>query len=149
MFSPFIVLLRLSKSLARNRTKCLFLNDEPCMVRSTLIDMNPNELKYYPLIISLNKCTGSRNVLSPKVCLPKEVKDINVKIFNIIKSKGEAKAMTEYISCNWKCKLIVQNVIQKKNGIIKHVNVNVKIIMSVKKVIAGITAHVFVIIVSI
>ena len=59
MFSPFIVLLRLSKSLARNRTKCLFLNDEPCMVRSTLIDMNPNELKYYPLIISLNKCTGA------------------------------------------------------------------------------------------
>ena len=58
MFSPFIVLLRLSKSLARNRTKCLFLNGEPCMVRSTLIDMNPNELKYYPLIISLNKCTG-------------------------------------------------------------------------------------------
>ena len=55
MSSLFFVLLGFSKSLA---TKCLFLNDEPCMVRSTLIDMNPNELKYYPLIISLNKCTG-------------------------------------------------------------------------------------------
>ena len=37
MFSLFVV-LRFSSSLA---TKCLFLNDEPCMVRPTLIDRNP------------------------------------------------------------------------------------------------------------
>ena len=45
MFSPIkqvlIALLSFSKSLAR---KCLFLNDEPCMVRPTFIDMNPVEL---------------------------------------------------------------------------------------------------------
>ena len=73
MFSLLIVLLSFSISLAReakasDRTKCLFLNDEPCMVRPTLIDMNPNELKYCPFMISLNKCTGSCNVLSPKIC---------------------------------------------------------------------------------
>ena len=39
---------------------------------------------------------------------------------------------------------IVQHVIQIENGIIKHVNVNVKIIISAKKIIAGILAHVFV-----
>ena len=39
MFSLFIVLLGFSESLARDRTKCLFLDDEPCMVRPTLIDM--------------------------------------------------------------------------------------------------------------
>ena len=55
MFSLFIVLLSFSEPLA---TKCMFLNDEPCMVRPTLIDMNPFELKYYPFMISLNKCTG-------------------------------------------------------------------------------------------
>ena len=42
MFSLCIVLLSFSISSA---TKCLILNDEPCMVRPTLIDMNPNELK--------------------------------------------------------------------------------------------------------
>ena len=36
-------------------TKCLFLNDEPCMVRTTLIDMNPVELQYYPFMISLGE----------------------------------------------------------------------------------------------
>ena len=43
-----------SSSLARvaELTKCLFLNVEPCMVRPTIIDMNPVELKYYPFMIS-------------------------------------------------------------------------------------------------
>ena len=69
-----IVLLSFSESLA---SKCLFLNDERCMVRPTLINMNPVELKYYPFMISLNKCTESFSVLSPKICIPKETKDIN------------------------------------------------------------------------
>ena len=48
-----IVLLSFSSSLTRvvkvsGRTKCLSLNDEPCIVRPTLIDLNPVELKYYP-----------------------------------------------------------------------------------------------------
>ena len=52
----FIVLLSFSSSLGRVaivRTKCLSLNDEPCMVRPTLIDLNPVELKYDSLMISL------------------------------------------------------------------------------------------------
>ena len=75
-----------------------------CIVRPTLIDMNPVELKYYTFVISLNKCTGSCNVLSPKICVPKETKDVNVKAFNMITDKNEAKAMTEHISCDCKCK---------------------------------------------
>ena len=51
-------------------------------------------------MISLNKCTGSCNVLSPKMCVPKETKDINVKAFNMIANKDEAKVMAEYISCD-------------------------------------------------
>ena len=64
------------------------------MARPTLIDLNPAELKYYPFMISLNKCTGICNVFSPKTCAPKETKDINVKGFNMITNKNEAKAVT-------------------------------------------------------
>ena len=51
------------------------------MVRTTIIDMNPVELKYYPLLICLNKCNGSCNDFPPKICVPKETRDINIKIF--------------------------------------------------------------------
>ena len=59
----FIVLLSFSSSLARHRTTCRFLNNEPCIVRPTLIDLNPVELKYYPCMIRLDRCTGSCNIL--------------------------------------------------------------------------------------
>ena len=39
-----------------------------------------------------------------KKCVPKETKDITVKALNTIKNKDEAKAMTEHISCDCKCK---------------------------------------------
>ena len=64
------VLLGLSIFLARDPTKCLFLNDEPCMARPTLFDMNSVELKYYPFMISLDKCAGSFNqcLISKNMC---------------------------------------------------------------------------------
>ena len=66
MFSLFIVLLSFSESLAK---KCLLLNDEPFMIRSTIIDLNPVDLRYYPFMNSLNKCTGNSNVCySKNVC---------------------------------------------------------------------------------
>ena len=50
--------------LGRNQTKYLFLNEKPCMVRPTLFDMNPVELKYYPFTISLND--ASENMCSKR-----------------------------------------------------------------------------------
>ena len=74
MLSLFIVLLSFSSSLKRDLTKCVLLNGEPCMVRPTLIDLNPVELKYYPFMITLNKCIGSCKILSPKICVQKKQK---------------------------------------------------------------------------
>ena len=66
--SNLTVLLSFSESLVQDSTKCLFLNDQSCRVRPTIIDINFVELKYYPFMISLNKRTGSCSVLSPKIC---------------------------------------------------------------------------------
>ena len=83
----FILLLSFISSLPRDQLKCLFLNDEPFMVRPTVFYMNPVELKYYPFMISLKKCTGSGNVLSPKICVLKETKVRNFRAFNMITNK--------------------------------------------------------------
>ena len=44
------------------------------MVRPSLIDSNHVELKYYSFMISLDKCSGSCNVVLPKICAPKKKK---------------------------------------------------------------------------
>ena len=46
----FIALLSLRVSLACESTRSLRLNDEPCVVRTTLIDINSVELKYFPFM---------------------------------------------------------------------------------------------------
>ena len=102
MYSVFVAILSFSESSIRDRVKCLFLNNKPCMVGPVLIDMNPVDLKCYPFMVSLNKCAGSCNTLSSKICVPKK-RDINVKAFNMIANKNESKAMTERISCDCKC----------------------------------------------
>ena len=65
--------------------------------------MHPIELKFYPFMISLNKCNERFNVLSPKIFVPKKTKDINVKGFNMKTNKNESKTMTKHISCDFKC----------------------------------------------
>ena len=67
----FFVLLSFSSSLgciAKVQIKFISLNNETCMVSPTLIDLNFVELKYYPFIISLDKCNGSCDVLPLKSC---------------------------------------------------------------------------------
>ena len=61
----FIALLSFSRSLA---TKCVSLNDEPCMTRPILIDLNPIELNYYPCMICLHKCNESCKILMIYLC---------------------------------------------------------------------------------
>ena len=76
----FIALLSFSVSLA---TKCVSLNNERCMVRPTLINLNPIEFNYYPFMTSLDNCNESCNAaddLSTKICIPSKTKDVNVKV---------------------------------------------------------------------
>ena len=73
------------------------------MFRATLIDLNPVKLNYYPLMISLDKYNENRNSvddLSIKIG-----KDVNVKVFNTITRKNEAKTLVKNFSCDCKCKV--------------------------------------------
>ena len=39
-------------------TKLVYINNKTCMIRQTLIDLNPIELNCYPFMIILNKYSG-------------------------------------------------------------------------------------------
>ena len=100
----FIVLLSFSSSLT---TKCLSLNDEPCMLRPTVFNLNPVKLKYYPLMVSLDKYSGScksGSHLSTKICVLSKTKGTHIKAFNMTTNRFEAKTLVKHISCDCKCK---------------------------------------------
>ena len=91
MKQVFIALLSFSRYLAR---KCVSLSNELCLTRRTLIDINPAELKFCPLMIRSGKCNEGCNVadeLSTKIYIPMEVKYVNVKLFNTLIRLREAQ----------------------------------------------------------
>ena len=99
-----IVLLSFSVSLAR---KCVSLNNEPCMIRLTVIDLNSVDHDYFLLRVSLDKYSGSCNAadgLPTKICVPSKTKDINIKVFNVMTRRYETKTLIKQISSDCKCK---------------------------------------------
>ena len=92
----FIALLSFCRYLA---TKCLSLNYGSCVIRPTLIELNPTELNYYPYMVSLDKCNGIRNAvddLPTKMYVPRKTKDVNVKVFNMIARINEVTTLLKH-----------------------------------------------------
>ena len=103
-----IRMLSFSRSLASmvngsDHTKCISLNNQPCMARPTLINLNPDKyyqvLHYYPFIVNLDKCNGGCNTLddpSGEICVANNAEDINLNVFNMIIRINESKTLTKY-----------------------------------------------------
>ena len=80
--------------LNSNSLKCVSMNNRKCKIRQKIINVNNNELVFYPFSIKVNKCSGScNNINGPyaKLCVPNVVKNINVKVFNLISWKNQTK----------------------------------------------------------
>lgn len=67
------------------------------MSQPTLINLYPKGylegLRYYPFVVTLDRCLGSCNTLddlSNRVHVPKKIGYINLKVFNIITRKHES-----------------------------------------------------------
>ena len=77
---------------ASNHTKRLSLSSQKCGIQSKLINLYPNkysqEFRYYPYVVKFGRCTGSFNTLndlSNRVCVPNKRKDLNLRVFNMIR----------------------------------------------------------------
>ena len=70
------------------------MNNQECKTRSEIINTNNNEPVFYPFSIKVNKCGGScNNINDPyaKLCVPDVVKNINLKVFNLLSWSNQTK----------------------------------------------------------
>ena len=127
------------------------MSNQKGIIQPTLINLDPNEysqeLHYYPFAVKLDKCVGSCNTLndlSNKVCVPTKTEDLNLSVLNMTTGINESKTLTKHVSCEYKCKFDGKNVTQINGGITMNVDVSVKNIIDVKKIIFGILLYVVV-----
>ena len=77
-----------------NPLECLSMNNQKCKVRPEIVNVNCNEPVFYPLSVKTSKCSGSCNNINyryGKLCLPDVVKNINLKVFNLMSKTNETR----------------------------------------------------------
>ena len=47
-----------------NSLECVSMNNQECKIRTEIINLNTNELIFYPYSIKINKCKGSCNTIN-------------------------------------------------------------------------------------
>ena len=70
------------------------MNNQVCKVRPEIINVNSNEPVFYPFSIKKSRCSGScNNINDPyaKICVPDDVKDLNIKVFNLMSRTNETR----------------------------------------------------------
>ena len=81
------------------------MNNQECKIRPEIINVNSNEPSFYPDSIKVNKYSGScNNINDPyaKLCVPDVVKNINIKVFNLMSTTNETRHIKRHET--FKCK---------------------------------------------
>ena len=91
-----------------NPLECVSMNNEECKVRPEIVNVNIDEPVFFPFSIKTSKCSSSCNNINdpyPKLCIPDVVKNMNVKVFNLISKTNETRHIEWHETYKCKCRL--------------------------------------------
>ena len=84
-------------------SKYISMNNQECKIRPGIININSNEPLFYPYNIKVNKCSGTcNNVNDPysNLCVSYVVKNMNIKVFNLVSRINETKNCMKLVNVN-------------------------------------------------
>ena len=96
------------------------MKNQECKVRQEIINVNSNNPIFYPFSVGINRCSGNcNNINDPyaRICVPDIVKNVNVKVFNLITLINETRSIKWNETCKCVCRLneIICNNKQRPN----------------------------------
>ena len=124
----FVGLTILSKFIKAIPLNCISMKIKN-KTRSQVINVNSNNPMFYPFSIKTSKCSGNcNNVNNPyaKICVPDVIKDLNVKVFNLMSRTNETRFIEWHETYKCKCRLDAFVCNNNNFGIKINVDVNVK-----------------------
>ena len=105
----FISAIMLFSNLSHvNSLECVSRNNQECKLRPEIANINSNEPIFYPHSIRTDKCSGSCNSINDpyaKMCVPDTIKNLNIKVFNLISMTNETRHIKWHETCKCKCRL--------------------------------------------
>ena len=91
-----------------NPLECVSMNNQECKVKPEIVNFNSNEPVFCSFSIKISKCSGScNNINDPyaKLCVPDVVKNINIKVFNLMSRTNETRHIKWHETSKCKCRL--------------------------------------------
>ena len=85
-----------------------FNENVECKVRPEIININNNNPIFCPFNVKINRCNGNcNNINEPyaKICVSDTVKNLNVKVFNLMTLNDETKSIKWHETCKCICRL--------------------------------------------
>ena len=99
----FISIMMLFNSLLSvNPLECISLKNQERKVRPEIVNISSNDPIFYPFSIKTNKCNGNCNNISDpyvRICAPDVVRNLNVKVFNLVSLTNETRHIEWHESC--------------------------------------------------
>ena len=93
-----------------NTSECLSLINQKCMPRPKILNVNEGigEALFHWYNALVNKCSGSCDTLDnpmSKMCVPKIIKNVNMKVYNFLMRLNETRNVLWHESCKCVCRL--------------------------------------------
>ena len=104
----FIGLKILSNFISVNSLNCISLKNQECKTRPQVVNINSNNPIFYPFSIKISKCSGNcNNINDPyaNICVPDIIKNLNVKVFNLMSRTNETRFIKWHEKCKCECRL--------------------------------------------
>ena len=119
-FLGLIILSSFTNALSPTPLNCISMKNQECKIRPEIININSNNPIFYPFSIKINKCSGScNNIKNPyaKICVTDVIKDLNVKVFNLMSRTNETRFIKwhEKYKCECRFNAIICNNKQRWN----------------------------------
>ena len=70
------------------------MNNQECRVKPQIVNVNSEESVFFPFSIKTSKCSGSCNSINDlytNMCVPDVVKNLNLKVFNLVSRTNETR----------------------------------------------------------
>ena len=84
------------------------MKNQECKTRPQNVNVDSNNPIFYPLRIKTSKCSGNcNNINNPnaKTCVPDVIKDLKVKVLNLMSRTNETRFIEWHETCKCKCRL--------------------------------------------
>ena len=107
--SFFTGLTFLSNLTNVNSFSCISINNQECNVKPQIVNANRDDPVFFPSNIKTSKCSSSCNKINnpyAKLCVADVVKNLNVKVFNLMSRTDETRQIEWYETCKCKYRLV-------------------------------------------